>query len=290
MKTKLLLLSFLFLITITAQAQIGTVWSWNFNDNGITDETLGNWTITQAEGSTGDTWALKNTEYSIIMATGNELKVLGSINPGGSEYSRWAITPAMNLSYYTGTKISFTYLSGFFEVMGPEYVEIYAATSPDMAAMLANGPIASLELNGDAGVDPYIEVEQIVDIPEQYNLQTVYFAIVNKWETGNSVGASWALEMTEVKISAKELVAGIDEMAKSNFILKQNPVADNLELQAGNLIKTEKTQLSIYTTTGQLVKQTAYQEILNVSDLQSGIYLLVAQDDTNVQKMKFIKK
>jgi hypothetical protein len=290
MKTKLLLLPFLFLITITAQAQIGTVWSWNFNDNGIADETLGNWTITQAEGSAGDTWALKNTEYSIVMGTGSELKVLGSINPGGSEYSRWAITPAMDLSYYSGTKISFTYLSGFFEVMGPEYVEIYAAATPDMAAMLANGPITSLELNGDAGVDPYIEAEKIVDIPEQYNLQTVYFAIVSKWKTGDTVGGSWALEMTEVKVTAEELVSGIDEVAKTQFVLKQNPVADNLELQAGNLINTENTQLSIYTTTGQLVKQTAYQQMLNVSDLQSGMYFLVAQDDSNVEKIKFIKK
>lgn len=291
MKTKLLFASFLFFITITTQAQIGEVWSWNFNDNGISDETMGDWTFDQAEASTGPNWIIKTSEYDFIYGvTDGDMVLSSQIALAEGDYDRWAITPAIDLSFYAGTKMSFKYLKGFFEIQATDHVEIYAAATPDMELMLANGPIASVELEGDFN-DPLEIITKEVEIPSQYNLQTVYFAIRHKWEASSGQPKdSQALEITEVEFTAEELAAGLDEVVKNNFILKQNPVAETLELQTGNLINTENTQLSIYTTTGQLVKQVDYKENINVSDLQSGIYFLVAQDDTNVEKIKFIKK
>ena len=87
------------------------------------------------------------------------------------------------------------------------------------------------------------------------------------------------------------MVAGIDEITKTLIKIKQNPVAETLQLQLGTTANNEVLNLQIYNVSGMLIKETQYTDGgISVNDLASGVYFLKVNDGIRTERLKFIKK
>lgn len=90
-------------------------------------------------------------------------------------------------------------------------------------------------------------------------------------------------------------VAGVSDFNTSEkYVLKRNPVLDELQLQLKPSHAFGSIQIAIYSSTGQLlIKEThnnPTSEITVKHSLQSGMYLLQVEDSENIQTLKFIVK
>lgn len=259
----------------------------DFND-GIEE----GWTLVDQDGDA------KNWEFRLAASSTWQQRtapmVLGSLTTtAGQERDNWAILPVQDLSFYNGVQLNFKYLAGIYQVQNMEDVAIYAAATPNIADMLLNGPIASLQLMRLGGsmvptVLP-LEISKTVDIPAQYYLPTVYIAIRHYNPDGIS-GSGRCVDLTEVNLTYASL--GIDDVAgKTATIIKQNPVAETLQLQLGKTVNAESLNLQIYNMSGMLVKEAKYNEAgMSVSDLAGGMYFAVLNDGFAIERLKFIKK
>lgn len=266
---------------IYARAQF-TVYENNFNNDGAEG-----WTLLNNDENTS-IWQLKPANYYFDMMGETEPQVLGTQGMGTND--NWAILPPQDLSFYTGTQLNFTYLKGFFEAENLDQVMVYAATSPLIADMLANGPIMNVTLEGDGTIEPPQEVTKTVAIPVQYNVPDIYLAIRYKRDSSNP-SSNYAVELTQVYITAAALGIGGIEGNSQASIIKQNPVGESLQLQLGSAINAGTADLRIYNVSGMLVKETRYGETgIAVGDLSAGMYFVVLQDGSTIERLKFIKK
>ena len=264
-----------------------------FQNNFNTDGADG-WTLTDHDGN-GNNWTLRQNNYHLLAWGGGEGSpdfVLSSKEPTGL-FDNWAITPVQDLSYYTGTKLSFSYLKGYMaSSQAANLIYVYAATTPNVTDMLANGPIATITLQGENQTEPPAEITNpSIDIPVQYNVANVYFAIVSKNETlDNPSTRGAAIELTEVSITYASIL-GIDAPVKQTTFIKQNPVEDKLQLQLGNNVDETTLSMKIYNVNGRLVKEARYNEAgIDVNELSKGLYFLTVQDGAGIERLKFIKK
>jgi hypothetical protein len=113
----------------------------------------------------------------------------------------------------------------------------------------------------------------------------VYFAIVNH-ETLLGTG----LEIDYVRITATD-IAGIENINRTVTKIKQNPVAETLQLQIGDSVNRNDLKLQVYNVSGMLVKETGYETTgVRVSDLAAGMYFAILNDGIVTETLKFIKK
>lgn len=267
-----------------ANAQFN-VYSNNFNADGVEG-----WILIDNDGS-GMTWNLKNNDNNDIIGSGTPFMVLSSATSGEASLDNWAILPAQDMSFYTDTKISVTYLKGIFEGEKNDSLKVYAATTANIEDLLATEPIGTFRLEGDSSLDPAEEATVTIDIPAEYNVANMYFALRHK-KMDDVAPANWAVELTEVVITAED-VAGFTTITGKTWLttVKQNPVKDNLLLQLGSRLQEEATTTKIYTTNGILVSETKYNKTgATVNNLSSGLYFATLTDGTITEKVKFIKQ
>lgn len=267
-----------------ANAQFN-VYSNNFNADGVEG-----WSLIDNDGS-GMTWNLKNNDNNEIIGSGTPFMVLSSATSGEATLDNWAILPVQDMSFYTDTKISVTYLKGIFEGEKNDSLTVYAATTANIEDLLATEPIGTFRLEGDSSLDPAEEATVTIDIPAEYNVANMYFALRHK-KMDDVAPANWAVELTEVVITAED-VAGFTTITGKTWLttVKQNPVKDNLLLQLGSRLQEEATTIKIYTTNGILVSETKYNKTgATVNNLSSGLYFATLTDGTITEKVKFIKQ
>lgn len=264
-----------------------------FENNFNVDGTQG-WTLSDQDGD-GSNWNIKNNEYNTIgggpgSGFGEEYLVLSSLRVA-STYDNWAILPVQDLSFYTGTKLEFTYLRGIFECEQTDYVMVYASTSPVIADMLLGEPIATVTLEGDnTTIDPPVKVTKTIDIPSVYNVADIYFAIVHKKPTDQESN-NYIVELSQVSITAQDILGTEPIAAKTATRIKQNPVTETLQLQLGSAVNADALHLQLYNVSGMLVKEAKYSEAgVAVGNLASGMYFVVINDGAATERLKFIKK
>jgi hypothetical protein len=108
---------------------------------------------------------------------------------------------------------------------------------------------------------------------------------------GNADNLFTGLEINTISVEADSFLSVKDVASKTVTTIKQNPVAEKLELELGSAFRAEDVNLKIYNTTGVLVKETPYNDAgIVVSNLASGIYFAVLENGTAVERLKFIKK
>ena len=258
----------------------------NFNVDG----TQG-WIFTDQDGD-GSNWNIKNNEYNTMGGEGfgEPYLVLSSLRVA-STYDNWAILPVQDLSFYTGTKLEFTYLKGIFECEQDDYVMVYASTSPVIADMLSGEPIATITLQGEnTTIDPPVQVTKTVNIPSVYNVADIYFAIVHKKPT-DQASNNYIVELSQVSITAQDILGTEPIAAKTATRIKQNPVTETLQLQLGSAVDADALHLQLYNVSGMLVKEAKYSEAgVSIGNLASGMYFVVLNDGTATERLKFIKK
>lgn len=279
--------------SISASAQF-TVWEDDFNDGDITD-----WTVWDLNAD-GQSWqANKNIQiaesgaidftsgthdvmavYAINLETGGQL----IFDEGFPGYDfEWAASPAIDLSLFAGEmNLVINAQTSIYD--GSAGLSIYASTSPEMDSFelvetvtIVREPIGST----DEQFNDYF-----VDITEYAGEETFYFAVVSD-EFGNFIGH----EIDNLKITATEVAAGLDDVAGKATVIAQNPVSELLQLQIGTRVNSENLKLQVYNVTGMLVKEAGYDEAgVSVTDLAGGMYFLILNDGMATETLKFLKK
>lgn len=279
---KKIFISLFILISGIASAQF-TIWEDDFDDADISD-----WTLIDADGDAVN-WISRNNiqvdENGAIV--GGTYNILGTYNidmatgaPLGVLQENWAITPAVDLSFYGGgMQLILNAQKAIFDSSDNLY--IYASTTNTDPGSFTL--ISTLELKRETQLDDLFK-DYIVDISQFAGQSQVYFAFLNA--PGFVVG----YEIDKVLITAASL--GLDDIKNGKTtILKQNPVEDYLQLQLNSKLNEEEITLKIYNTTGILVKETKYNDSgILISNLSSGLYFLVVQEGNKTEKIKFIKK
>lgn len=277
---KLFFLATLFFVSFL-NAQY-TVYQSDFTTTGISD----GWILIDNDNN-GSGWNLKQSDHYVNMGYGYEEQVLGvycggNNNPVGED---WAILPVQDLSYYTGTHLNIHYLQGMFEAwFGGGTLSVYISTSSDLSNIQATTPVATIQIV-ESGDTPPNEVSVTIDIPEEYNTSVIYIALL--YSDGSS---EWAIELTQVSITADDLNLSTETNNINTVQLKQNPVKDKLLLQLGSNMAPDSTRIVIYDYSGKLLQQTYYNENgIDVSNLPGGLYIARVTNNQNTKNIKFVK-
>jgi hypothetical protein len=93
------------------------------------------------------------------------------------------------------------------------------------------------------------------------------------------------------KAVLEPIVTGIEETSERNFRLYPNPASDKLNIQMDGNIKLE--EIALINTSGQLIwRLTEYsnQQSIDLSELDSGVYILRLTSKNSINYQKFIKK
>ena len=285
MKKNLFLVVFAIGFSVAAHAQF-TVWEDDFNDGNATD-----WTLLDVDGN-GSNWAATGnlqmsdagaiffgTDYAVLSTYNVNLQD-GSPLPTGED--NWAISPAIDLSLFSGA--TQLIINAQPAIYGSDYeLTVYASTTPEPESFQLISTVTLLRPNGSTDLQFN---DYSIDISQFVGEEHLYIAFKPMPGAGGFVG----YEINNVSITAAE-IAGLNDVAKTTTILKQNPVANNLELQLGTAVHAESLNVKIYNISGILIKEAVYQEAgINVSELSSGVYLMVLNDGVATEHLKFIKK
>lgn len=284
MKKNVLLSAFM-LFSAIASAQY-TTWEDDFNDGDVTD-----WTMLDVDGNTSNWIARKNLKVdpNTGVPYDGTADILGTYNIDFTTLSyypanenNWAIMPVQDLSFYTGT-IQLILNAQIAEFGGnSQPMSVYVSSSPDMDSFLATEPIEiNLARTNDVGTEFH---EKVVDLSAYAGQQQVYIAIVKGGPQ------FWGVEIDDIKITAAE-IAGAGEVQKTAAYIKQNPVAESLELQLPTNTVADAVKVKIYNTNGALVKEQKYNNAgISVGELTTGMYFVVLETGNTTQHLKFIKK
>lgn len=279
---KIILLFLLLMITTISSAQF-TIWEDDFEDGEVSD-----WTLLDKDGNSSNWLARKDMQFEETGAIGSgKINILGTYNIDFNTGSyldgieqNWAVLPAIDLSYYSGKiELNITAQTSVYDRSRNLFV--YGSNSPDPATATL---IGTIYLVRSSMLDTEFK-DYTVDISQFVGNQIVYISLLN--EKDNFVG----YEIDKTWITAEALL-GVDDFDKNNTIrLKQNPVAENLELEISEQFLNEDFVAKIYNSSGLLVKSNAdLKENISVANLPQGIYFLVISNDTTSKKIKFIKK
>lgn len=285
MKKNIFLAVLLIAVSAASHAQF-TVWEDDFNDGDVSD-----WTLLDLDGN-GSNWAATGnlqisnegtpffgTEYAVLSTYNISLED-GSPLPTGED--NWAVSPAIDLSFYTGTtQLIINAQTAIYD--GSQDLYVYASTSAEQSSFEIVGTITLVrEPNGSTDVQFN---EYTVDISEFVGESQVYIAL--KPITTSFVG----YEIDNISITVEGILGADDVAGKTATIIKQNPVAGELKLQLGNTVNAHALSLKLYDMSGMLVKEAKYSEAgVSVSDLAGGMYFAVLTDGVVTERLKFIKK
>ncbi|KRD10334.1 hypothetical protein ASE21_11525 [Flavobacterium sp. Root901] len=280
---KIILLFIVLMITTASSAQF-TIWEDDFEDGDVSD-----WTLLDKDGNSSNWKAGKNIQLDPNTGAiiGGNINILGTYNidlnsgaPLETTEQNWAFTAPIDLSYYDGKiELNITAQTAIYD--GTRNLLVYGSTSPDPASAVLLGTINLVrETMLDAEFKDYT-----VDITSLVGNQTVYISLLT--ENTSFVG----YEVDKIWITAEALL-GVDDFEKNNSVrLKQNPVAQNLELEINDQFLNDNFSMKIYNSGGILVKDNLdIKQNTEVGNLSQGIYFLIVSNDTFSKKIKFIKK
>lgn len=283
MKKHLLLTVFAF-ITLGASAQI-TVWEDDFNDADISDwitidvdENSSTWIATK-DLQMDNTGMPAQGEKDILATYNIDLSTGEQLNP---EENNWAISTAIDLSFYEGNgELIINAQSAIYG--GTNFpLTVYISESSTLEEIMLEEPVIINLVRGDNEGDFFDDYS--IDISEYIGLEEVHIVFATPSNMGTGV------EIDKVTVIAENIM-DVEDVTRVKFAVKQNPVEEYLELQSGNQMDIQNTMVSVYNTTGGLVKQFAFsQEAIYVADMPQGVYFMVVTDGAATEKLKFIKK
>lgn len=281
---KNVLLFMLMIFSVVANAQF-IIWEDDFEDGEVSD-----WTLIDQDNNANTWLARKNIQYdnNTFLIYDGQFGVLGtySINlvDGGPIFGReenLAISPAIDVSSYSG-KITL-HINGQTSIYDTNQpLSVYGSTSPDPTTFTLLGKINLIRLTA--------EDAEFAD----YSLDISAFATgktAMHIALGNADNLFTGLEIDNISVEAETFLSVKDLDSKKLTTIKQNPVAEILQLQLGDGINAEDLNLKVYNTTGILVKETQYTDTgIAVSGLATGVYFAVIENGSAVERLKFIKK
>jgi len=127
--------------------------------------------------------------------------------------------------------------------------------------------------DGGEGLFPIIEINDMTLAD-----QTLY---VRAWEYGNNVTGEFQIAAYNAN------VVGVEDInPNANIFLYPNPASSELHISG----LQEVTNVSIFNMLGQKVLSTKTQNMINVSDLSTGMYVVTIENNGVKKTMRFIKE
>ncbi len=87
-----------------------------------------------------------------------------------------------------------------------------------------------------------------------------------------------------------DLTSTEQNLSAGNVKVSPNPVIDNLNIKLPAVFNKDNTTIEVYNLIGKMITRTNYANIINVSNLKTGIYLLKISDKKHQAIQKIIKK
>lgn len=283
---KCLLFLAMAMLSATASAQF-TVWEDDFNDGDVSD-----WNLLDLDGNSSNWLARTNLTLNVdnTVVIDGPKDILGTYNVDfitlqylETGENNWAISPAIDLSYYGGTiSLVLNAQPAIVETGQPFVIKVYASLSPELSSFVFIGDVTMLRISENQ--DEFMDYS--VDFSQFSGQSEVYFALAVTRPPG-FIGA----EIDNIRIDADEILNIKDTQGTKPTVIKQNPVTENLQLQLGTAINAGELNLKIYNVNGMLIKDIPYNEAgISVSELSSGMYFVVLTDGNATERLKFIKK
>nr|WP_314499094.1 T9SS type A sorting domain-containing protein [uncultured Chryseobacterium sp.] len=303
---KLVLFSVLFLSqSIAAQYP---VWINSFN----TPADLQGWTFQDINGN-GNGWIQGQNIYhnGTNLVYGNSGVLRHSINlvptgnaTGFATENDWVISPMIDLSNAGGTLTLAGYVgrqrSTNANVGRDIYIYVSTAQKPvpelsdfvELATAAQNAGGATYKFSATSANLP-TDLTQFAECLVNISAFAGKKIYIGLWSNRISSGAavnSQNINIDEMAIFASVLKTQEAKDVKNITKIKENPVANSLELQLNPKLKENTTTVSVYNMTGQKVFMTRYSKNINVNVLTEGIYFAEISDGTTTERLKFIKK
>jgi hypothetical protein len=184
------------------------------------------------------------------------------------------ISPLMDLTTYTSPYLNFDFW--FYNYYGPNLVD-------DTLSVFVSNGTTSVEVfkignTGNIQTWKYKSVLLSDFIPITNTMRVTF-------QTSDSVGNG---NITEAAIDRftieNQISASIGTNENTNFVLYPNPVENILTISSNEL-----GEISLVDIRGKLIKQITKEaqiELINVSDLESGLYFLISES----KSISFIKR
>ncbi len=194
---------------------------------------------------------------------------------------QWAITPQIDASNATSLTLTFDNRKRF-QPYAPLKVYIstdFAGDSASFASATWN-EITGLTLDDNDG--DYNWATNTSDI-SQYAGQQFYIAFYYESTDGTELGDGGVWDVDNIQVTS-----GAPSAVKKTqpTVIYPNPVEDVLYIMTGS-----PSNVKIYNSVGQLVlSKENVNETLNVSSLQSGVYMIRIETDGQVITKKLLKK
>lgn len=262
-----------------------SLFSDDFDSETVDATTYTNWTATDVDGD-GENWEVFDAD-----GTGNTWIFSGL----GADSDSWEGTPFMPDQFLTttspiaitGTGATLTYQVGTYQTNGTfleDRYQIYLTTSNDPAVIVNSTPIRDAQV-GDlmtaAAGDGSDSAVEIVEDISAFEGQVVYLTF-RHFDTfdHNSV------LIDNVDLSVATL--SVDDQVFNNFsyLVDAN---DNLRLTAN----TSMDNVQLYNVLGQQVvsqKLSSNNESINLSSLQSGVYIATVTIEGQNKSFKIVKR
>ena len=288
MKKRLLLAGLLF-GTLAANAQT-TVFSENFNESDGNFANVTGFTQFNLDGNTNNdeiadyfdpnyTWTL----LSYTDTPDNYFAASSSYFTTVDQADRWLITPAINLTTYSGQAATLT-----FDVASgnPDYLESYEILVSSTGSAIADftaAPVLTvtdeISVNDETGAFS----TRTVNISSSVG-KTIYIAFRHRSTD------EYLLFLDNIKVTVGG-TASVDKALASSFTVSPNPT--NSIINISNANNTLFSAVTVADINGRTVKSSKFDGVanaqINVSDLASGVYMMtVTSDKGNITK-KIVK-
>ncbi len=116
---------------------------------------------------------------------------------------------------------------------------------------------------------------------------------LNFWTAGGSTNTNSTtafFDNLKVEAIADDLATDDLETVTHHSFISPNPVENELNITLSQKFDENTTQISIFDANGSLVKEVNYTSKIQLSDLNSGIYILTISDKNTKENLQLIKK
>lgn len=265
-----------FFVSVNAQT---VVFEENF-DNG---EFPMGWQNVDVDGD-GFTWSVVQIQnefeeplYTPLMRSFSWNSFFGPLLP-----DNWAITYGIDLSEYTGNTISLNW-----DVMAAdanydhENYTVYVGTSGDYEDLFDNAVVTFNEPTLDGVNEP---TPRTIDISELGG-ETIYIAFRHHGTTD-----VFSMEIDNVQVIVEESMGVNDQLTRNTTNVFPNPVNELLNIRLADGFDKVNTKIQVVNMAGQSVASFNFNEVINLSKIPAGVYVLTLTDGKKSESKKLIKK
>lgn len=228
------------------------------------------WSIVQIQDTDG------NPVFTPLLRSASWNGTAGALAP-----DNWVITPGIDLSGVTSGDVFLNYdIGSVDEDWDAENYTVYVHTSNVPEEML-NAEITFNESTLDGVNEP---TPRTIDVSSLAG-QTIYVAFRH-----HAVTDQFTIELDNIQVVADNLSVNDVNAATRGSLVYPNPVSELVNIRLSENMNAAKTKITVTNVAGQNVAEFNFNQVINLSKLPAGVYVMTLNDGTNSESKKIIKK